>query len=146
MRAEPVVRKLFLFRRDYSAFPGLPMRYLTMDVMEYKVDFVDTAFKRIVSRPSWTVEPVESHYPESTAFIEVVGTDEAVSMARSVANGSATLGIFADWIEDDPGNRIRRLGDEHASRSHRLSDDLLTHFLIIMRAHRPVKRRRAGVT
>lgn len=142
-----MARKSFLFRRDYSAFPDLPMRQLTMDVMEFKIEFVDTAFKRIVSRPypSWIADPVDSYIPDSAAFIEVVGTTEAIALARSVADGSATLGIFADWIEDDPGERIRRLGDGHASKVYRLNDDLLAHFLIVMRAHRPVKGKRGKI-
>lgn len=131
-----MARKSFLFRRDYSAFPDLPMRQLTMDVMEFKIEFVDTAFKQVV-------DTHYHHYPDSAAFIEVVSTGEAVALARSVADGSATLGIFADWIEDDPGERIRRLGDEHASKTHRLNDDLLTHFLLVMRAHRPAKSKPA---
>lgn len=77
--------------------------------------------------------------PMSQAELHLTGDGEAGAMFASFFDGDCTLGIVADWIEDDVYDRVK-LARAHMVEAHRLHPDTVTHFLLLMRCYRDRRR------
>ena len=129
--------------RTYTAFGKVP----TPAWCEFRVNMQVTADRAVgVYATSWLFSHRD---PDTNAIVleydqcafRLRPSDESVGMARAVADGSATLGILADWVEDDPANRVLEATLPRHER-HRTSDDAVTHLLTLMRCHNPQTRRK----
>lgn len=75
----------------------------------------------------------------SGAALWLCGDRDAGRLFRSFFDGSVTLGIVADWIEDDIGDRVKDVR-EHWLERHRLHADPVYHFLTLMRCYRDKRK------
>lgn len=73
--------------------------------------------------------------PESSATLWLCGDREAGAMFAAFFEGRATLGMVADWIEDDPADRVKDVRP-HWMDAHKLDPDPVRHFLTLMRCYR----------
>lgn len=75
----------------------------------------------------------------STSTLWLCGDRDAGRMFKAFFAGETTLGIVADWIEDDIGDRVKDVR-EHWLTQHRLHADPVCHFLTLMRCYRDKRK------
>jgi hypothetical protein len=80
-------------------------------------------------------KPVPICGPDSGAELRLCGDREAGAMFAAFFDGRTTLGIVADWIEDDAADRVKS-ARHHEIDAHKLDPDPVRHFLTLMRCYR----------
>lgn len=139
----PLPGRWLQLSRTYTAFPDVPTRW----ILDHRL-LVQVTADRGIYLCDTTNFPLHRDprlgYRYSLGYevadLFLYGGDEGVALARSVADGRATLGILADWAEDDPHRRVK---SAHLpwDWGHRTCEDAVAHMLTVMRCHRPAKRR-----
>lgn len=87
-------------------------------------------------------QPARLPGPWSKAELHLCGDRDAGSLFSSFFDGTCTLGIVADWIEDDANDRVKQC-QTHWIEAHRLAPDPVTHFLLLMRCYRDHRKPKA---
>ncbi len=77
--------------------------------------------------------------PSSSAALWLCGDRDAGRLFKSFFAGAMTLGMIADWIEDDIADRVKDVR-EHWLAQHRLHADQVYHFLTLMRCYRDKRK------
>jgi hypothetical protein len=130
--------------RTYTAFSGVPTAWRLEHLFSLRLT-ADRVIQ-LVDKTSFTAHAdprlgFRFNLAYEVAGLTLCGWDDGISLVRAVADGTATLAILADWVEDDPHNRVKS-AYLPSDPDHRVCDDPVMHMLTVMRCHRPSQRRK----